>query len=297
LRLFGFTIGLPALAPPAAGSLAAQIRAGLPNDDLAAPIRERLEAARDRRLPWTATLTPSELGILRSHGLRPVAAVSATCWMGLGQSWSATQAEGWARALRRLWEEARAAGANAVLDVKMRTLRQRHDRSMDFTLLGTAVSVDGLPPSGNPAVATVPALEFVKLLDADVVPTGIAVGAASDWIPSWIGTPGGASVNYEQSELSRFWSGLRRRALAELRTSAEGKGNGVLAHVQLSQLVREERLVGRHIVVATTIDGRRRAAFRQDVGAVLDLRAGPSPLAGRPRHHQSYGDGWGEGTL
>ena len=32
----------------------------------------------------------------------------------------------------------------------------------------------GLPPSHDPIVATVPALEFVKLLEADVVPTGIA---------------------------------------------------------------------------------------------------------------------------
>ena len=48
---------------------------------------------------------------------------------------------------------------------------------MDFTLIGTAVYVEGLPPSVEPIVATVPALEFVKLLEADVVPTGIAIGA------------------------------------------------------------------------------------------------------------------------
>ena len=72
---------------------------------------------------------------------------------------------------RRL-EEAKAAGANAVLDVKMRTIPLGVENSTDFTLIGTAVRLEGLPPSPEPIVATVPAFEFVKLIEADVVPTG-----------------------------------------------------------------------------------------------------------------------------
>ena len=79
--------------------------------------------------------------------------------------------------MQRLREEAKAAGANAVLDVKMRTIPLGIESSMDFTLVGTAVKIDGLPPSSDPIIATVPALEFVKLLEADVVPTGIAICA------------------------------------------------------------------------------------------------------------------------
>ena len=88
-------------------------------------------------------------------------------------------------ALRRLREEACAAGANAVLDVKMRTVPLGVENSMDFTLVGTAVYIEGLPPSNEPIVATVPALEFVKLLEADVVPTGIAIGAHYEWLTDW----------------------------------------------------------------------------------------------------------------
>jgi Putative heavy-metal-binding len=98
----------------------------------------------------------------------------APLWMVL----DAGPCAGVATALRRLREEAWAAGANAVLDVKMRTISSYVENSMDFTLVGTAVYVEGLPPSGEPIVATVPALEFVKLLEADVVPTGIAIGGA-----------------------------------------------------------------------------------------------------------------------
>jgi hypothetical protein len=120
----------------------------------------------------SATLTPAELLIVRSHGLRPIATVSATCWLHYGWSWTRGHSEGWGTALRRLKREAYLAGANAILDVKRRTIPFAIDISMDFTLVGTAVHVEGLAPSDDPIVATVPALEFVKLLEADVVPTG-----------------------------------------------------------------------------------------------------------------------------
>jgi len=35
-----------------------------------------------------AALTPAELMITRSHGFRPISAVSATCWMHYGWSWT-----------------------------------------------------------------------------------------------------------------------------------------------------------------------------------------------------------------
>ena len=134
-----------------------------------------------------ATLTPAELSIVRSHGLRPIAAVAATCWLHYGWSWTEGHAQGWETALKRLGDEAKACGANAVLDVKMRTIGVPLGESMDYSLVGTAVKVDGLPASSAPIIATVPALEFVKLLEADVVPTGIAIGAHYEWLSDWRG--------------------------------------------------------------------------------------------------------------
>ena len=69
--------------------------------------RARLEGARSGTLPWIATLTPAELLIARSHGLRPIAAVSATCWLHYGWSWTEGHAQGWDTALRGCSEEAR----------------------------------------------------------------------------------------------------------------------------------------------------------------------------------------------
>lgn len=273
---------------------------------LPASTRTRLERARAGTLPWIATLTPSELCIVRSHGMRPIAAVSATCWLHYGWSWTEGHAQGWETALQRLREEARAAGANAVLDVKMRTVPVDIADSMDFTLVGTAVRVEGLPPSPDPVVATVPALEFVQLLEADVVPTGIAIGAHYEWMSDWRGdaTRRGVWMNIEATQLSRLWERVRQRAHADLQRSAHGRGNGVLAHLNFSQMFEREggerqprQYLGRHIVIATTVDARRGIPIPHDIKMVVDMHAGATPLTGTRPHHQSYGTNDQEGAI
>ena len=267
-------------------------------------IRTRLKGARTGTLPWVATLTPSELMIARSHGLRPIAAVSATCWLHYGWSWTEGHSQGWHMALDRLREEARAAGANAVLDVKMRTVSLDVEDSMDFTLVGTAVYVEGLPPSNEPIVATVPALEFVKLLEADVVPTGIAVGAYYEWLTDLLGTATQKwSGNVEAGQLSNLWERVRRNAHQDLRVNARPQGNGVLAHLNFSQMFEREGgqgrrdFLARHIVVATTVDARRGVPLPHRINMVVDMHAGGTPLTGTTAHHQSYDSNESEGAI
>jgi hypothetical protein len=268
------------------------------------PIKARLQGARAGKLPWMATLTPAELMIARSHGLKPIAAVSATCWLHYGWSWTEGHSQGWEMALRRLREEAFAAGANAVLDVKMRTVPLGIANSMDFTLVGTAVRMDGLPPSEQPIVATVPALEFVKLLEADVVPTGIAIGAHYEWLTDWQGQTNLAWMgNVECGRLSELWELVRQRAHQELRAQARSQGNGVLAHLNFSQMFEREarndrkEYLARHIVVATTVDARRGIPLPHDIKMVVDVHAGRTPLIGRTPHHQSYETNESEGAI
>lgn len=284
--------------PPPDEALEEEIRESLQDGVTPASIRSRLQRARGGATPWSATLTPAELLIVRSRGLRPIATVSATCWLYYGFSWSRGHAQGWGAALRRLKDEARAAGANAVLDVKMRTVRLEAGNSMDFTLIGTAVFVEGFPASGDPIVATVPALEFVRLIDADVVPTGIAVGAHYEWLLG-MGMPW--SGNIESIPLSALWRRVREQAHEELRRNAKGQGNGVLAHVNFTQSLKTDQnppqFLARHIVVATTVDARRNKPFPHDIGMALDLHAGRTPLVGRTRHHSSYVSNESEGAI
>ncbi|MDE8346339.1 MAG: heavy metal-binding domain-containing protein [Acidocella sp.] len=267
----------------------------------------RLTEAAAGTKPWMATLSPAELLIARSHGLKPIAAISATCWLHYGWSWTLGHAQGWEAALARLAQEARACGANAVLDVKMRTIPVEVDNSMDFSLVGTAVKIDGLPASEDPIVATVPALEFVKLLEADVVPTGIAIGAHYEWLTDWRGYASGMGWwNQESRQLSDLWEGVRQRAHANLRDSARPRGNGVLAHLNFSQMFERERdineqkvkeYLARHIVIATTVDARRGTPLPHQFQMVVDMHAGKTPLTGTTRHHQSYATNEQDGAI
>jgi hypothetical protein len=268
---------------------------------------ERLQGAASGAKPWMATLTPAELMIARSHGLKPIAAISATCWLHYGWSWTLGHAQGWDTALARLAQEARACGANAVLDVKMRTIPLGVENSMDFTLIGTAVKVEGLPPAAFPVIATVPALEFVKLLEADVVPTGISIGAHYEWLTDWRNSASQAWMgNTESWQLSKLWETVRQRAHAELRQASQAHGNGVLAHLNFSQMFEVEReqndrkykeYLARHIVIATTVDARRGVPLPHDFKMVVDMHAGKTPLTGTTRHHQSYTTNESEGAI
>jgi uncharacterized protein YbjQ (UPF0145 family) len=283
----------------------ADILAGLTHGVVPVTIRRRLVQARSGTLPWLATLTPAELLLARSHGFKPIATVSATCWLHYAWSWTEGHAQGWQTALQRIKDEAREAGANAVLDVKMRTVPLPVETSMDFTLVGTAVRVEGLPPSGDPIVATVPALELVRLLQADVVPTGIAVGAQYQWLADWTkATELAGAGNIESRALSSLWRQVRYQAHRQLRQHAQSQGNGVLAHVNFSQMfeARERgqptRYLARHIVVATTVDAKRSApAALPEVSLVVDLHAGVTPLNRHRPHHQSYDSNEQEGAL
>jgi hypothetical protein len=186
----------------------------------------------------------------------------------------------------------------------MRTIPLGDGASMDFTLIGTAVYVEGLEPSGDPIVATVPALEFVKLLEADVVPTGIAIGAYYEWLDDWNNSARmGWYGNIESQQLSALWERVRTRAHQDLRANARPQGNGVLAHVNFSQSFereqgeRRKQYLARHIVVATTVDARRGVPLPHDVRIVVDLHAGATPLKGTRPHHASYRFNESEGAI
>ncbi len=251
-------------------------------------VSKRLADAASGAQPWIATLTAAEMLALRSHGLKPISAVSATCWLDIGWSWSLGHSEGWNKAVERLQAEAAAGGANAVVDVKMKTIDLPTDNSMDFTLIGTAVKVEGLPPNPRPIISTVSALEFVKLLESDIVPTGLAVGAYYEWLTNW--TPSLIWSNGEYSQLSRHMRKVRERAYDSLRSAAAIHGDGVLAHTNFSQMLEKEQvgILARHIVVATTIDCKRAISIPHEIKMVVDMAAGVSPLKCARHKHGSY---------
>jgi uncharacterized protein YbjQ (UPF0145 family) len=251
-------------------------------------VGKRLQDAASGAEPWIATLTPAELLALRSHGLKPISAVSATCWLDIGWSWSLGHSEGWNKAVERLQAEAAAGGANAVVDVKMKTIELAIENSMDFSLIGTAVKVEGLPANPKPVISTVSALEFVKLLESDIVPTGLAVGAYYEWLTNW--SPSLIWSNGEYSDLSRHMRKVRGRAYDELRQAAATHGGGVLAHTNFSQMLKKEDagILARHVVVATTVDCKRAIPIPHEIKMVVDMARGVSPLKCARHKHDAY---------
>jgi uncharacterized protein YbjQ (UPF0145 family) len=278
---------------------------------LPAPVLSRLRQAGEGRLPWTSTMTPAELLAARTHGITPIATVSGTCWYMFGRSWTEGHAEGWRVAIGRMVLEARSAGANAIVDVKLRTVYPSQPRSglaasgmaasMDFTVVGTAVRVESLPPSSDPIVATVSTLEFVRLLEAGIVPVGVATGAKYEWLtPSRMAILTGnygTTMNTAYTELGAFWEKIRTNAIAALRAEASTMGNGVLAHTHFGEILKQEpakdtsppMYLGRWIIVGTVVDTPRNAKIPHDIVAVVDMRDNASPLRrSGDRRHTAY---------
>ena len=265
-------------------------------------LHKRIEEERAGVRPWVSTLTTAELGLARSHGLRMIATITSTCWMHYGYSWTQGHAQGWHKAVDRMRAEARALGANAVIDVKMVTVKIEGDSSMDFSLVGTAIRVEGLPPSPEPVIATVPALEFMQLLEAGIVPTGIAVGADYQWAPEGFVNQylrqgwSGQFRNMPLVEVTDFWERIRRSAHDQLRRDTARQGTGVLAQMHFGQLFTVERtnqspaLLGRHIVIGTVIDYDKTVTPPQSIGFVIDMRDN-NDLVTQDDHHSTYHEG------
>lgn len=280
----------------AAAARLAQWEQALAHNKVPDFVENRLTEASKGKVPWMSTMTPAELLLSRSHGIRPVAMVSGTCWYHYGYSWTKGHAEGWHAALARMKHEAIAAGANAIVDVKLRTVRLAVESSMDFTVVGTAVKMDGLPPSRDPAIATVPAIEFVRLLEAGIVPTGLAIGAHYEWLRPRSVNPTGAlsGMNQQLPELSQFWDGIRKTAVRELKRDASRHGDGVLAHTHFGQLLKgegqaENAFLGRFIIIGTVVQCRAGDKVPHAIRTVIDMRDGESPLLNETPHgHNAY---------
>lgn len=243
-------------------------------------VLQRMAQTAQGRLPWTSTAAPAELLALRSHGVQPLGIVMGNCWYQYSRSWTDGHYEGWHKALDRLHKEAVALGANAVVDVRLKTRYGEHN-DMDYAVFGTAVRVRGLQPSAKPVVSTVSALEFVRLLENGMVPEGIAIGAHYDTYGARIRTLSrrvkGPFRNFEMTQLSTFLDGVRRSAIHSLQRDGARMGASVLAHTHASQLQclsndnAYQSFLYRHIVIGTAVSYNRAAHPAHELVSVVSL--------------------------
>jgi hypothetical protein len=302
MGLFGKTSG-PASDPEAVARAAAWTDA-IQHETLPAFVDARLKAASAGTVPWLSTTSPAELLLGKSHGMRALTTVSGTCWTQyrtgsatgyLTDEWG-NFARGWNKAVERMKREAVAAGANAVVDVRVRSSPSPQGLSADFTVFGTAVKFARLPASSDPVIATVSALDFVRLLECGIVVCGLGTGTAFDFVFTpglYTETrPGGqlraqvirqqmrlGAGNQHVEELTEFWEKIRRQAHQALRSDTARIGRGVLAHTNFSQLSREgDNYFGRHIVIGTIVLTGRQGRQAPQIRPVIDMRDDLSPL-------------------
>ncbi len=254
-------------------------------------VQNRLFATSQGHLPWISTANAAELLLQRSHGVQPIGMVTGNCWYHFGYSWTQGHYDGWHTAVERMRLEAIALGANAIVDVRMK-VRHGEGEDMDYGVTGTAIRLTGIPPATAPVIATVSALEFVRLLEDGVVPVGIAIGANFDWYMPWMGTvadqasqqaPFAARYwNMEITDLSTFQENVRRRALYDLREDGRKMAAGVLGHTSYTQMFRvpadqdnPERFLCRHISIGTAISYLPKNPPQHELLAMISLADHP----------------------
>jgi uncharacterized protein YbjQ (UPF0145 family) len=156
--------------------------ASLPQNRLPKVVEARLSQTGQRKLPWISTQNPIELTLGQSHGLKPLGMVNGTCWYHFGYSWAEGHKAAWEIAIYRMIYEAQLIGAHAVVDIKLANQALGGTTSeMDYMVTGTALSLEKSPKPRIPVLTTVTAMEFVRLLEVNLVPVGLAIGASYEF--------------------------------------------------------------------------------------------------------------------
>jgi uncharacterized protein YbjQ (UPF0145 family) len=278
MGLFGRGPSDPEAARRAAESVARLEAGGIP---LAAA--ERLEAFRHTAGRFfTSDLTVNELAATTDLGFRPLTQVMGTCfyrtgWQSYpwgrgggflgGGGWGAggrgetveleQQTDAWNEARRlalaRLGEEARLAGADAVVGVHLR--RRHHDWAaglIEFVVVGTAVRSERFRLEGDePALSNLSGQDLAKLVRHGFWPVGLVAGTTVAYVATgsgqqWRST--GVFSSMQNQEMPDFTRGFYdARALA------------------MARLSRQARKVHAHGVVGVSIE-RSHQEIEQDRG-------------------------------
>ena len=210
---------------------------------------ERLEEFRrsgDRF--FTSALSVNELALSRQAGFRPLTQVMGSCfyrtgWQaypwGVGSGWGLgdgstveleQQTGAWNEARRlaldRLSEEARRAGADAVVGVRL--LRRHHDWAaglIEFVVVGTAVRSERYDLGGDTVISNLSGQDFSKLFRHGFWPAGLVAGSTVAYVASgWAQQSGRSwgSGRMRNQEMPDYTRGIYdARALAMERVSRQ----------------------------------------------------------------------------
>jgi uncharacterized protein YbjQ (UPF0145 family) len=205
---------------------------------------------------FTSNLTVNDFALGVQERLQPLRSVMGTCFVQVG--WqnrpysgsavlrSQTDALNQARrvALQRLFDEAKAAGADAVVEVRIR--RGSHDfaaGAIEFIAQGTAVR-DPQHPRQAPVLTDVSVADLHRLRLAGCEPVGLVAASTVYYVvPSWStrNVQRGWMSSWRNQELPEFTQGVytaREIALEGFQREAEAVGADGVVGVDLRHEVR-----------------------------------------------------------
>jgi uncharacterized protein YbjQ (UPF0145 family) len=257
----------------AAESLASIEQGGLP-----LPAQQRLRELRERDGRFfTSDLSTNEFLLARRAGFRPLTQVMGSCfyhvgwqWLpGGGAGWGAagmtsfgqgdiweleTETEAWNEARRlalgRLSEEAKLAGADAVVGVRLE--RGAYDWSRDvleFVATGTAVRSERFELGETPVISNLSGQEFAALFLHGWWPAGLVAGTTVTYVVAgWrqqqaqFGLGGSRFQNQEFEDFTRGVYAARNQAMLRASRQAHELGAHGLLGVQIEHSQREHEL-------------------------------------------------------
>jgi uncharacterized protein YbjQ (UPF0145 family) len=267
--------------------------------------KKRLEELRRQEGTFfTSDLSVGEFLLVKQRGLRPLTQVMGSSIYHVG--WQYMPQTMWSRssemdvisgaynhsrelALSRLEEEARLAGADAVVGVHLTRGRYEwgHDL-IEFSAIGTAVKMGDRPPSERPALTNLSGQDFWKLYSAGYWPLGVVAGTTVYYVVAGWQTQTANSYwgRFYNQELQDFTQGVqiaRHRAMGRLHQQSDVlRATGIVGmEIEQEQEEREvnlgndqertDMIVTFH-AMGTAIAPLREASAYPSVYSTIDLR-------------------------
>ncbi|MHB2016660.1 MAG: heavy metal-binding domain-containing protein [Candidatus Xenobia bacterium] len=222
---------------------------------------DRLRAQTTRKKPFfAANLSVNELGLVRKTEYHAVGQVMGSSiyhlgWQFTPSTWGSwgnsqeldtlTQAHLHARtlALDRIKWETRLLNAHGVVGVRFdRKMYDWGTHLIEFSLMGTAIRIEGAPPTDNPFVSDVSGEEFYQLWQAGFAPVGFAYGNCFWYqVASWGNTQASQGLftrNQELSDFSRAVQNAQWKAKRRMEQSCLDAGGTGVVGVRIEEEVR-----------------------------------------------------------
>jgi uncharacterized protein YbjQ (UPF0145 family) len=226
---------------------------------------------------FSSNLSVSEALVVREAGVTPIAQVmgssvyrvgwQTTPWgaRGWGTSLQAgqtfeleTQTEAWnearSLALGRLRDEAVAAGADAVVGLRLtRGGFSWGGDLVEFVAVGTAVRVERFELDDRPVLSNLSGQDFAKLVRHGFWPVGIVAGSTVAYVAAGYG---------QQSRLSGMFSSRQNQELPDYT-----RGLYDARELAMARLSRQAHALHAHGVVGVSIE-RSQSTRERDVGGI-----------------------------